>query len=116
MHVPIDDGDPRRAVTALGVTSGNRNVAVDAEPHSAVGHRVVARRADEGIGMMNRPSHYRIDGGYHTASREAGDRLTVRAHRGAGSGITPGVAHVFHALDVFGRVVEAEGAIADHLG
>ena len=47
VHVPVDDRDALESERVLGVASGDRDVAEEAEAHRAVGERVVARRPDE---------------------------------------------------------------------
>ena len=70
MRVPVDDRHALDAVRGLRVQRGERGVAEDAAAHAPVGQRVVARRPDEGVRVVDAPLDDRVDGGQAGAGGE----------------------------------------------
>ncbi len=77
---------------------------------------MVAGWASQRIGVVNRTAHHGVDRGHYASGREPGDWFAVLSHRRAIARIAARVAEILDVLDVLGRVIKAQGAIADHLG
>ena len=116
MDVPVEDEHLGGAVGALGVAGGDDGVVVDAVAHAAVGHGVVAGRADEGVGGADAAGHDRVDGGDGAAGGQAGDPVAADADRGAVAGVAAGGGEFADAAQVVGGVEGEEGVVVGRSG
>ena len=71
VDVPVDDGDAPDATRRLRVADADGDVREEAEAHPEVGQRVVAGRADERVGVVDRAVEHRVDRGDRAARRRA---------------------------------------------
>ena len=77
MEVPVDDQDPLHPVPGHGVPRTDRNIVKDAETRRRPQLGVMARRADQGKGVVRCPDYHRVDGVHHAARREPGNLVSL---------------------------------------
>ena len=73
VDVPVDYGHASHPEGRLGVADGDGDAVEDAEPHAAVGQRVMSGRADQRIHVVHRAGDDRLDRADGPACRQLGD-------------------------------------------
>ena len=88
MEIPVDDQDPLHPVPGQGMPGADGNVVKDAEPRRLRRLGVVARRPDQGKGVVRLPGNHAVDGVHDPAGREPCDIVSL------GGGHRVGIEHV----------------------